>query len=345
MASIVERDGRWRALVRKAGVTRCSTFDTKAAAKAWATKVEREAQQLKASGVMAYDGTVADLIDRYVTEHGARKPWGISKTADLRRLRRDLGHHKAANVTSNTVTEYFEGRNASGAGGVVVSAQCGYLVGVLEMARHLWHLDVPLQAATEARSALSKAGMVGKSKRRDRRVTDAELEAVVAQIEKTPRSFPIRDVLQFCIASGMRISEVTRLQWSDLNEADMTIIVRDRKHPQDKIGNDMTVPLLSATGFDAFAIAKRQPRNGARIFSSNPRTVGNYVTDACAALGIKGMSLHDLRHEAISRLFEAGYSIQEVALVSGHRDWGMLKRYTHVRATSLHRAPVAAVAA
>ena len=50
------------------------------------------------------------------------------------------------------------------------------------------------------------------------------------------------------------------------------------------------------------------------------------------------LHLHDLRHEAISRLFAAGYRIEQVALVSGHRDWAMLRRYTHVKAEDLHRA-------
>lgn len=40
----------------------------------------------------------------------------------------------------------------------------------------------------------------------------------------------------------------------------------------------------------------------------------------------------DLRHEAISRFFEMGLSVPEVALISGHRDPRMLFRYTHLRA-------------
>ena len=35
---------------------------------------------------------------------------------------------------------------------------------------------------------------------------------------------------------------------------------------------------------------------------------------------------------AISRFFEMGLSIPEVALISGHRDPRMLFRYTHLRA-------------
>jgi integrase len=39
-----------------------------------------------------------------------------------------------------------------------------------------------------------------------------------------------------------------------------------------------------------------------------------------------------LRHEAISRFFEMGLSMPEVARISGHRDPRMLFRYTHLRA-------------
>lgn len=116
-------------------------------------------------------------------------------------------------------------------------------------------------------------------------------------------------------------------------------MIRDRKHPREKFGNNQIVPLLNATGYDAFAIAMRQPREGLRIFPANEKTISTYVTRAVTATGIADLRLHDLRHEAITRLFAAGYRIQEVALVSGHRDWAMLKRYTHVRATDLHRKP------
>jgi hypothetical protein len=36
-------------------------------------------------------------------------------------------------------------------------------------------------------------------------------------------------------------------------------------------------------------------------------------------------------------LFEAGYQIQEVSMVSGHSSWEHLKRYTNLRPETLHR--------
>jgi integrase len=47
------------------------------------------------------------------------------------------------------------------------------------------------------------------------------------------------------------------------------------------------------------------------------------------------LHFHDLRHEAISRFFEMGLSVPEVALISGHRDPRMLFRYTHVARTTI----------
>ena len=48
--------------------------------------------------------------------------------------------------------------------------------------------------------------------------------------------------------------------------------------------------------------------------------------------GIDDLRFHDLRHEAVTRLFERGLSIAEVAVISGHKEFRMLSRYTHLRA-------------
>ncbi len=53
----------------------------------------------------------------------------------------------------------------------------------------------------------------------------------------------------------------------------------------------------------------------------------------CPLLNIEDVDFHDLRHEGIPRLFEMGWNIPHVAMVSGHRSWTSLKRYTHIRQT------------
>ncbi len=57
---------------------------------------------------------------------------------------------------------------------------------------------------------------------------------------------------------------------------------------------------------------------------------------ACLDSGIEDLHFHELRHEATNRLFEAGLTIEKVALVTGQKDWKMLKRYTNLKPQILH---------
>lgn len=51
--------------------------------------------------------------------------------------------------------------------------------------------------------------------------------------------------------------------------------------------------------------------------------------------GYPDLRFHDLRHEAISRLIEKHrLTLAEAALMSGHKDYRMLARYTHLTAVS-----------
>jgi integrase len=52
----------------------------------------------------------------------------------------------------------------------------------------------------------------------------------------------------------------------------------------------------------------------------------------CKAAKIKNLRLHDLRHEAISRLFEnTDLDIMEIKTITGHKTLNMLVRYSHLR--------------
>ena len=75
----------------------------------------------------------------------------------------------------------------------------------------------------------------------------------------------------------------------------------------------------------------RQPQNGDCIFPYTTDAISAAFTRACKLLGIDDLHFHDLRHEGVSRLFEAGWNIPHVALVSGHRSWASLQRYSHIR--------------
>lgn len=96
--------------------------------------------------------------------------------------------------------------------------------------------------------------------------------------------------------------------------------MRDRKNPNGSSGNHDEIPLLG----DAIETLLLQPRVCDYIFPYKSRSITAGFRRTCKKIGIKGLRYHDLRREGASRLIEAGYSIEEVATVTGHKDLNLL---------------------
>ena len=61
----------------------------------------------------------------------------------------------------------------------------------------------------------------------------------------------------------------------------------------------------------------------------------HYYEQACSRAKIKDFRFHDLRACAITNLFLKGWSVAEVSVVSGHKTWSELKRYTRIKPLDL----------
>jgi len=337
MASIIKVGGKWRAQVRRKGFpVETRTFDAKAAAATWAARIESDMVAMRHSDTrIIAKMTLGELIDRYSKEIGSIKPFGRNKVSVLAILKERLGSKKLPALTVDVLMEHIRKRREEGAGGVTIGIDLSYLGSVLKTARNLWRLPVDLNAPVAARANLAYLGLSAKSKERERRPKPDELTLIYAHFaaKGSRQKIPMQDLIEFAMATAMRLGEIIRLRWADLNEDHRTIIIRDRKHPQEKVGNDQEVPLLGIS----FDIVKRQPVIDDRIFPITDGTVSSIFPRACTALGIVDLHFHDFRHEGVSRLFEQGYRMEQVMLVSGHRDPKMLMRYVQLRAKDLHR--------
>ena len=336
MASIRKREGSWVADIRRSGHKSISkSFPTKTLAAEWARSIEHDMDAndyqdgRKLSGV-----TLGKVIDDYSEQVGRNKPFGKNKESVLAILKTELGMVPLSSLTAERLNTYIDDRMRRGAGGVTIAIDLTYLQGVLKTAAAIWKLPVDLMVVGESRARLKHLGVSTKSNHRERRPTDKEIADIKQFFAgKIRQKIPMGDIVDFAIATAMRQGEIIRLKWADLNEADRTIIIRNRKHPTKKEGNDQEVPLLG----EAFAIVMRQPKISDRIFPTGEGTVSTLFPRACQANAIQDLHFHDLRHEGVTRLFEQGYTIEQVALVSGHLDWKMLKRYVQLRAKDLHR--------
>jgi integrase len=331
--------GKWRVQVRRAGLYRAATFPTKREARDWATTIEAQAHHIAAGGFapVPKDATLKDLIEKY--QESQPRVQGKTKAATLDMLVRELGKAKLASLNAVVLRDFIDRRVKAGAGGVTVAGDLSFLSAVLKWGRHARQLDINDKLALDARASLKVRGLDTRSKERTREPTDDELQRLYAYWNANPRQRIDMPLLcRFALATGMRQNEICSLQVEDVDRERRTVIIRDRKDPQQKQGNDQVVPLLP----DAWAIAEPllQDRTEGSVFGVRAASVSTAFTRACQAVKppIEDLHFHDLRHRATSQFFRMGLDIPRVALLTGHKTWTMLRRYTDIKPEDVHQA-------
>lgn len=338
--------GSWRAIIRRKGRYISETFKLREDARRWATAQERTIDNGGApkKTYIAEKTSLGHLIDLHIQDMAdARKRIGRTKLEALLHLHRTIGETPYARIDRQFIIDFGRERARGGAGPVTVGMYVGWIKLVFAHASAVHEIDTQLEPIEKGRLALKHLGLIGKSQERDRRPTQEELERLFAAFDNNPwQRNPMTRIIQFAIGTAMRQDEICRITWSDLDVRARTVIIRDRKDPRDKYGNDQRVPLVDITGYDPLGLieAQRAIRTNAdnRIFPYTSTAISAAFTRTAAKLKIDDLHFHDMRHEATSRLFEAGLKLEQVALITGHKDWKMLRRYTHIKATSVHAA-------
>lgn len=306
------------------------TFDRRPAARAWMDRRERELKQPGAIERATADRhTLAHAIDRYIEESvkeiGRTKAQVINAIKKHAIARMDCSKIKSSDIVE-FATQLSEGRKPSTVGNYM-----SHLASIFTVARPAWGYELDRQVMEDALTVAGRLGIIAKANERDRRPTLEELDILLrhfADRQKRRRSsVPMVHIIAFAIFSTRRQEEIIRIRWDDFEPHNKRVLVRDMKNPGDKIGNHVWCDLTP----EAIRIIEAMPRQAEQIFPYTTDAIGASLTRACKTYGIKNLRFHDLRHEGISRLFELGLNIPQVACVSGHRSWTSLKRYTHIR--------------
>jgi integrase len=337
MASVTKTpSGTWKALVRKRGyVAEIKTFRTKRDADDWARGVEDEmvrGMYIRRSNAERL--TVSAALDRYVREVAPTKK---ASTQDREKgryetLRAFFGDYSLVAVTPELVAKFRDKRLEVGLASNTVRLDLALLGHLYVTAIREWGIGLtynPVQLIRKPSPGVA----------RDRRLTTEEegrLRAAVAE-----HSNPMLDwIVTIAIETGMRLSEIVTLTRDQVELRRRIIRLSETKN-----GSPRTVPMTTAAA-DAMreALANPvRPIDTDLVFFGEPGQDGRrrpYVFNRTwqrivKQLGIVDFRFHDLRHEAVSRLVEAGLSDQEVAAISGHKSMQILKRYTHLRAEDL----------
>jgi integrase len=320
--------------VRRGDIYRGHTFDLKRQAKTWATEIEAQALQVQAGGYITPKGmTIGKLVQMYGDNI---KEGGRTRNACLTRLQNALVRTKPHTLPF-ALRDFIDIRQAAGAGGVTIAQDLSYLATALDWGRHTKRFDVDPEVARDARRSLKHRKLDTRSQSRERLPEQDELDALYKLWDENQRQqIPMTMLVRFALVSAMRLGEICRIQIEDVDFDKKTVLIRQRKDPKRKARNDQVIPLVG----DAIPIIQKQigHKQRGRIFPFNAKSVSTAFTRGCKALCIKDLKFHDLRHAATVQLFRMGLDIPRVAIITGHKSWENLRRYTNLTAEDVHNA-------
>lgn len=314
MATIRQRGGKWQVQVRRTGLRAVSkSFVRRQDAEAWARLMEVRADRddLPPDRRVLKTISLRSLVQRYQSEVTPKKRGARIERAVLSRFTLDpICDLTLADIRPDDFIRFRERRLEAITPGTL-KRQLNPLRHMFRIAREEW--GIPLNEKLTA-SLRFKA----RDTKRNRRLRPGEFDALM-KAANAYRNPMLEKIIQFAIATGMRRGEILSMRREHIDVENRLLSI-----PLTKNGHPRTIPLSQKALVILKDAAKREV-----IFPIKRDALRLAWDRIVRRAGIEDLRFHDLRHEAISRFFELGLTIPEVATISGHRDATMLFRYAH----------------
>jgi len=329
----------WQVRIKKRGYPELArTFDLKGEAEAWAKQVETEMDRgIFVSRTEAEGTTLAEALNRYRTEIVPQKKNAERESRQVNGLIPMLGPlapRFLASIRGKDIMSFMKIRQAGGAGPNTVRLDLALLSHLFNVARTAWGMESltnPVDLVKGQRPKLPQD--------RDRRLVGDEQARLLAAT--ATYGGEIGTIITWAIETAMRRGEIAAMKWEHVDRETRTLLIPDTKN-----GTPRSIPLspaalavldgiINSATLSSTEDTKNNDLRGP-VWSMRPHSISQAFRRVCKAAGIMGARLHDMRHEATSRLFEKqGFNAMEVSSITGHKSMQMLKRYTHLRAKDL----------
>ncbi len=243
----------------------------------------------------------------------------------------DLEDYKARRLRA----EPEDSKPAKPQAGKVGPATVNREVALVKHAAKLWREWGWISSSSAA--AIRAVGLVTEPAGRVRYLVGDEEARLFAHLEGT-----IKRIAQVADLTGMRRAEVVRLQRSAVDVPNRAIVLTKTKTDAPR-----TVPLNAACLAILEAQLASTPASTPWVFPSrlgkpyNLDAVTRAFRKARVAAGIDDLRLHDLRHDAATKIRRAGHGLDVIGALLGHSKKSIrtTMRYAHVE-TDLVRAAV-----
>jgi integrase len=320
MATIRKLRGRWQAQMRRRGIPpRAKSFNKRIDAERWARDLEAEADRSGwvADTRVAEKTTLGELLGRYANEVTPTKRGAVSETARINSsVRCPIAHRTLARLTSSDVATYRDERLKCVASATVVR-ELSTVSHAIDIATREWGLWLHRNPVKLVRRRPVPRG-------RTRRLKEGEEQRLLDACDRG-RTPLLKPLIILAIETAMRRGELLDLRWQYLDLKLCTAHL-----PLTKNGDSRDVP-LSRRAVQTLEQLRAGSVTHEQVFPMSENALRHAFEHLRVRAGMSDFRFHDLRHEAISRLFEKGLNIAEVSSISGHREFKMLQRYTHLR--------------
>ncbi|MEO2067952.1 MAG: tyrosine-type recombinase/integrase [Desulfurobacteriaceae bacterium] len=136
-------------------------------------------------------------------------------------------------------------------------------------------------------------------------------------------------IFRIFVYTGMRLSEVSNLDWKDIDfEMD---IITVRKSKNYKSRNIPLHPILKKE------LLKWRKESG-KVVRFNYHTITHKIKEFLVKAGFPHLRLHDLRHTFASLLVMNGVDLRTVQILLGHQDYKTTEVYAHLSQRHLKEA-------
>ncbi len=319
MASFRKRGDKWQARVHRKGHSPVvKSFNTKADAVKWARHTESQLDL----GTLAPKAAMPPLmriVDRYLAEVTPTKKGSKQELNRGRQIARTyLGSMQLDKITSEVVSNYRDGRLREVSNNTV-RLELAFISVVFEQCAKEWSYKVS--------NPVKQIRTPKPGKPRQRRLRPGEEEVLLAACSASCATY-LHSLVVMAIETGMRFGELVSITWDNVDLSARTVHLPDTKN-----GHPRTVP-LSTRALEAIRAVPSGYEG--RVFTGKPGSIRAAFGAGLKRSGVgSDLRFHDLRHEAVTRLFEKGLNPIEVGMISGHRSMSMLQRYTHMRPEGL----------
>jgi integrase len=315
MGCVRKRGKSWNAQVRIAGWRSFTkSFKSKSDAKLWIDELERKLHSAPIPDIQIDRKiTLGELLIKYADEVSPSHKGCVAETCRLKSIsRRWIGELDIRYLTKQHFIQYRDDRMTVVTGSSVGS-ELALMKRVLDTAVKKWGYGIPYNPIKDIEFPKGSTA-------RTRRLVGDEKERLLTAAS-SQRNIYIASIIEFAIETGMRRSEILKLRWCDVDLEHGFASLYDTKN-----GEDRRVPLTKR----CIEVLQTIPQTDERVFPVSATCLRLAWNRARKKAGITDLRFHDLRHEAVSRFFEMGMSVPEVALISGHKDVRQLFRYTHL---------------